>query len=735
MQLPRPLARFGGAALAACACVAVAGVSPAFAQVSSPAVIQPTAGTTQVNLIGFNDFHGRINDADRFAANVLTAQAPFGEANTLILGNGDQVGATVFESAALNDQPTIDALNALGVESYTMGNHEFDKGAADAVGRIQNGTNGPDLAANVTDASGAHPFGEYALFTVNGKQVAVIGAVTSEVPSLVSPDGITGYTFEDPVAAVNRVAAQLSDGNPANGEADVIVASYHDGGPVAGNDQLQANMANTPFAHMVNDTVPAVDAIFNAHTHMAYAYDAPIGASTRPVIQADSYGTSIAQVVLTIDANNNVTLAQSSVIPTPKAVPTDLANDPTILKIQQIMADAVAQSGPIGAQVIATQTADLTRAKQCEPGSIQVAADGTTSNCVAAVKDDRANESALGGVVANSMLDSLNGAGHPVDIAMINPGGLRADIMNDGQVTYKEAASVLPFANTLMQVELTGADLKQILEEQWQPDGSQRPYLQLGLSDGFTYTYDPDRPRGDRILSMSLNGTFIDPAKVYHVAAPSFLATGGDNFAGFKKATLVKDTGLIDLESFVKWVKAKGQLPIDNNRNGVIVPALADKDGYPYTETVKAGSAFSFGVAGFDLASLGYTQNSVIKGELIGPDGARIALPGEATVTDPNIAGLEITIPENLATGQYTLVLSFDNSDTVTYLPLSVEGLPQSAPTETAQSSETAQSTEAPAPAAEALAGTGAELDVAGWIAVAAALAVAGGAFLARRRA
>lgn len=157
MQLPRPLARFGGAALAACACVAVAGVSPAFAQVSSPAVIQPTAGTTQVNLIGFNDFHGRINDADRFAANVLTAQAPFGDANTLILGNGDQVGATVFESAALNDQPTIDALNALGVESYTQGNHEFDKGAADAVGRIQNGTNGPDLAANVTDASGGAP--------------------------------------------------------------------------------------------------------------------------------------------------------------------------------------------------------------------------------------------------------------------------------------------------------------------------------------------------------------------------------------------------------------------------------------------------------------------------------------------------------------------------------------------------------------------------------------------------
>lgn len=735
MQLSRPLARFGGASLAACAFVAGVGVAPVFAQVSTPAVIQPTAGTTQINLVGFNDFHGRINDADRFAANVLQAQAPYGEANTLILGNGDQVGATVFESAALNDQPTIDALNVLGVESYTQGNHEFDKGAADAAGRIQNGTNGPDLAANVTDASGAHPFGEYAMFTVNGKQVAVIGAVTGEVPSLVSPDGIVGYTFEDPVAAVNRVAAQLSDGNTANGEADVIVASYHDGGPLAGDDQLQANLSNASFAHMVNDTAAEVDAIFNAHTHMAYAYDAPAGSSTRPVIQADSYGVSIAQVVLTVDANNKVTLAQSSVIPTPMQVPAEFASDPKILQIQQIMADAVTQSGPIGAQVIASQSADLTRAKQCETGSIQVGTGGITSGCVVTVSDDRANESALGGAVANSMLDSLNGAGHSVDIAMINPGGLRADIMNDGSVTYKEAASVLPFANTLVQVELTGADLKQILEEQWQPDGSKRPYLQLGLSDGFTYTYDPERGAGDRILSMALNGEFIDPTATYYVAAPSFLAAGGDNFAGFKNATSVKDTGLIDLESFVNWVKTKGQLPIDNNRNGVIVPDGDGQESYPYASTVKAGDTINFGVAGFDLASLGYTQNSVVKGELIGPNGDRIALPGEATVADPNMAGLAITLPGGLMTGQYTLVLGFDNSDTVAYLPLSVEGLPQPAPSETAQPIETVAPAETPAPAEEALAGTGAELDVAGWIAAVAALAVAGGAFLARRRA
>lgn len=673
MKKFRPLA-LGAAASAAVALGATGVAAPAFADVTSPNIIQPTAGATQINLIGFNDFHGRINDADRFAANVLAAQAPYGEAGTIILGNGDQVGASVFESAVQNDEPSIKALNALGVESFTQGNHEFDKGAADATGRIQAATNGPDLAANVTDASGAHPFGEYATFQVNGISVAVIGAVTAEVPSLVSPDGIKGYTFEDPVAAVNRVAATLSDGDAANGEAQVIVASYHDGAPLAGNDKLTQNLTNSNFAHMVNDTSPKVAAIFNAHTHMPYAYET--GASKRPVIQADAYAASIAQVVLTVDAAGQVTASSSSVIPTPKAVPAELATDSRIVAIQQIMKDAKATADVLGAEVLATQDADLTRAKQCEPGTLKVAADGSTSGCTVTVSDDRANESALGGVVANSMVDSVRATGRPVDFAFMNPGGLRADILNnDKQVTYKEAASVLPFANTLSYLQLTGADVKAILEEQWQPATASRSYLQLGISDDLTYTYDPSRPAGSRITSMAFQGQSIDPATTFNVVVPNFLAAGGDNFVSFKKASSVADSGLIDLESFVKWVKSKGVLPTDKARNGVEVTGIE----------LGADRVLKFTAKKFDLGSLGYIQNQKVTATL---EGGQLTAPvslGDTTIAAdaPNTANFALKIPAEVPAGAYAVKLAFANSDTTVtfYVEMTSPGITRTAGT------------------------------------------------------
>ena len=84
----------------------------------------------------------------------------------------------------------------------------------------------------------------------------------------------------------------------------------------------------------------------------------------------------------------------------------------------------------------------------------------------------------------------------------MNPGGLRADMNGNNaggypaELSYKQAATVQPFANTLVNVKLTGAQIKAALEQQWQPAGSSRPFLRLGTSKGFTYTYDPAAPSG-----------------------------------------------------------------------------------------------------------------------------------------------------------------------------------------------------------------------------------------------
>ena len=139
-----------------------------------------------------------------------------------------------------------------------------------------------------------------------------------------------------------------------------------------------------------------------------------------------------------------------------------------------------------------------------------------------------------------------------VDLGITNPGGLRAELLyagdttanpanTDGVVTFAEANAVLPFSNTVATVDLTGAELDEVLEQQWQrnPDGTvpSRPYLQLGLSENVRVTTDPTREEGDRVTSIRIDGELVDPAATYTVSTLSFLATGGDNFRAFAEGT------------------------------------------------------------------------------------------------------------------------------------------------------------------------------------------------------
>lgn len=745
MTTPTRKRATAAAAVLGTAALVSAFAAPAQAAVLSPSFIEPTAGAKQINIVGFNDFHGRFLEADLFAATVLQAQQGFGEENSLVISNGDAVGASLFESSIQQDQPTIDVLNTIGVDSWTQGNHEFDQGIDDATGRISPATNGPDLAANVTLADGSHPFDTHAIFEVNGLKVAVIGAVTEETSALVSPDGIKGVTFGDPVEAVNKVAAELT----ASKAADVIIASYHEGAPNS-DVPLATNEETEVFRHIVQDTAPEVDAIFNAHSHREYAYDAPNGASTRPVIQAGQYAENIAQVALTVDASGNVTKSDSSVVPTLEAVPAALESDPRIAEVRKIRDAAVAEADVLGAEVVGTQTGDLSRGKEYEPGTLVVAEDGTTSGGVVKTADNRADESSLGGIVSQSMLESVASTGRDVDAAIMNPGGLRADLLdNDGQITYKEAATVLPFANNLSVVSLKGVDLKNVLEEQWQLTASgavpSRPYLQLGLSDNFSYIFDSSRPRMERIVGLSINDEPVKPDETYNIVMPTFLAAGGDNFHSLNNNVGVQDTGLIDLDAFVSWIRSEtaaspeGVTP-DVKRNGIEIIGL------PENNTFVAGETYTLTVSKFNLTSLGFVQNLSVVGWL-----GEVELGAQTVdLATPNQVEFTFTVPENGAakTPDSRLAFLASESGAVVSLPVVVPPLVEPTatpePTVTVEPTATATATAAPVPTATtpaadggALATTGAD-DNAIFAAIAGALAllVAGGAaMLLRRRA
>ncbi|HEY2556986.1 MAG TPA: ExeM/NucH family extracellular endonuclease, partial [Diaminobutyricibacter sp.] len=437
------------------------------------------AAPVTLNLLNINDFHGRIDsNTVKFAGTVEKLRAQAGDANSLFLSDGDNIGASLFASASAGDIPTIDVLDALELKASSVGNHEFDKGFSDLTGRVKDAAAFSYLGANVYKKGTTDPaLPEYAVFAVDGLKVGVIGAVTEETPALVSPGGISTLDFGDPVAAVNRVATQLTDGDPSNGEADVLVAEYHEGagfGTPDGSTLEKELAAGGAFADIVTKTSPKVAAIFTGHTHKQYAWDAPVpgvDGATRPIVQTGSYGENIGQVTLTVDPETDAVTGHTArnVARTTETDASLVAAYPRVATVKTIVDKALADAAVIGNQKVGSVTKDITTAY------------------LGGARDDRMSESTLGNLVADSLLTTLSptelgGA----EIGVVNPGGLRADLLYgaDGSISYAQANAVLPFVNNLWTTTLTGAQFKQALEQQWQrnADGTvpSRPFLNLG---------------------------------------------------------------------------------------------------------------------------------------------------------------------------------------------------------------------------------------------------------------
>lgn len=662
-------------AVAATAAAAALIVPSAFAATKvDPDKIDPSL--TQLNILNTNDFHGHFTKD--FACTVTSAQRELPGA--VFLSAGDNVGGTPFASASQNDEPALSYLNALGLKASTVGNHEFDKGFDDLRDRIQPHSDFTYLGANVYKKGTQTPaLPAYTVLNIAGLRVGVVGAVTDTVPSLVSAPGIAGLDFGDPVAAVNRVAAQLKDGNPANGEADVIVAEYHEGAPAGGDVTLVADEANSPtFAAIVNKTAASVDAIFTGHTHQIYAFDGPVpgGSGTRPVVQTDFYAAYLG--VLQLGHNKQTRkVEQYSFVNRQVAAPSEAcASDPAYVKAAGIVDAANAKADEIGKQQIGTVTADITTA---------YGTDGA--------RDDRMRESTLSNAIAQSYLDSINKPGRlgGVDIGVMNPGGVRAELLakNDGRITYADAASIMPFNNTVQTISLTGAQFVRVLEQQWQPAGSSRPFLQLGLSDNVTYTYDPDAAAGSHINSVRIDGKALDPAASYKIASNSFLISGGDNFTEFAKGTGSADSGLIDQSLFVEWIKEHSPLSPSFVKHAVAVK------GQP--TSVKAGSKVSFTVSGLDLTSLGAPTTTSVQVLLGGKDLGTFAVTKGLSTAPPfptrnESADITVTIPADATGGASELVVKAAQTGTTVTMPVTVQAAASPSPSSPSPSSSTGAS-------------------------------------------
>ena len=592
--------------------VVVAATATVFA-LGAGAVVAPAAeaapGDVKINLVTVNDFHGRIeagppNSPSGGIAALATAvnQIRATNPNTVFAAAGDMIGASTFTSFIQDDVPTIETLNEAGLDVSAAGNHEFDQGWADLRDRVLPLADWEYISANVWDEEkNDYALAPYWTETFDGVTIGFIGAVTEELPALVSPAGIATLDVRPVVDSVNAVADQLSDGVAANDEADVLVLLVHEGATQP--TEASATDLTTPFGKIVKGVSDDVDAIVSGHTHLAYN----LVIDDRPVISSGQYGERFSDMVIEVDPT---TKAITSMVNTTYAMTTGTGATGDLYKpvftpgvaeqpIVQLVAEAVAYAKVEGGKEVGDITASFQRGIQPRTPVPGEENQSTT-------QEARGAESTLGNFVADVQLDQTQVRFPDTDIAFMNPGGLRAN-MNyastgeedpDGNVTYAEAAGVQPFANTLVTMTLTGAQVKTVLEEQWQPATASRPFLKLGVSKGLTYITDYTAASGSRITNLEFNGAPVAPAAEYRVVVNSFLASGGDNFLTLAQGTQRADSGLVDLEAMVSWFAT----------NGAASPDIAQRSIGVALSPAPGGQGYAVGTdVQVDLSSLDFT--------------------------------------------------------------------------------------------------------------------------------
>ncbi|WP_461638234.1 ExeM/NucH family extracellular endonuclease [Leucobacter sp. BZR 635] len=623
-----------------------------------------TAQPVSIDVATINDFHGRI-EADGKAAGAAVISGAVAEfrknnPNLIFAGAGDLIGASTFTSFIQKDEPTIDALNLAGLDVSAAGNHEFDEGWEDLRDRVQDRADWEYISSNVfVTETGEPALAPSWVREVDGVKVGFVGAVTEDLDTLVSPEGIKDLEVRSVAESVNDAAAALRDGDDANGEADVVILLVHEG---AATTDPATITPESQLGKIVNGVGDDVDAIVSAHTHLAYNHVI----DGRPVVSAGQHGENLGLMNLQVDRDTKELISiKNEIKPLVVDGEPQYPADPAV---QEVVDAAKAEADVLGGVSVGSITGDFNRARQ---------SDGKTEN--------RGGESTIGNFVADAHLWSTD-----ADIALMNPGGIRANLAHassgegdpDGNVTYREAATVQPFANALTTIQLTGAQVKSVLEEQWQPEGSARPFLKLGVSKGLNYQYDPAAARGEHITSLTLDGKPLDMAKTYTVAANAFLAGGGDNFVTFREGTDLRDTGRSDLQSMVEWFAINKEATPDLAQRAVGVQISAP--AAQAAEAAKAAAADAGEYAAGDKVTVDLSSLAFSAGEAV-PEAVTATLAGKEIATAPvdtavtdawdeaGRATLSFTVPAGLAGAQQLEIVTSDGLTRVA-VPLTLAG-------------------------------------------------------------
>ena len=540
--------------------------------VSGPVHAPPPAPAVQVKILAINDFHGQITPGQTLnkrpvggipvlASYLNAAMASKDTDGVIIALPGDVVGASPPESGLLLDEPALLFFNtyanpycSIGSKSLenscnmvaTPGNHEFDKGIPELMRKI-NGGNGattithlvdpypgsktPYVCANVVwKANNTPVFPPYTLKNISGVQVAFIGADTTDTPRIQKSPDVRDLIFLDEAESINRYIPEIQN----QGVHAMVVLLHEGGSQIAYEGPTQANGTVTGrVATIIPRLDSDIDVVLSGHTDaFINAYLTNAGGNPVLVTEAYNYGRAYADIDLIIDrATGEIVNKSARIIPTYANESFGTSPDPAAVAF---LADDRKAIAPEVNRMIGVAAQDLNR-------------DQTP-----------AGESALGDLVADSQRAAMK-----TDVAFMNHGGVRAYLAK-GNVTWGNLYSVQPFADTVLSMTLTGEEIKRVLEQQWLEP---LPPKNLVVS-GLRYTWDAARPPGSKVTDVKIQGSSLDPERIYTVSTVYFLAGGGDGYTTLREGQNIT-YGPSDVDALVAYVQSLPQ-PLNITTDGRI---------------------------------------------------------------------------------------------------------------------------------------------------------------------
>jgi 5'-nucleotidase len=544
--------------------------------------------TKTIQLLGVNDFHGNLESPRSIARGPNQPAVPVGGAayldahldereaenpkGTIRVHAGDMVGASPLISSYFHDEPTVYAMNSMDFDVGTLGNHEFDEGGEEMLRLLRGGqrsdgkeekdgpdgqpinTSDPDFpgadfpytSANTVYAeSGKNVLRPYRIVERKGVKVGFIGVTTDDTPNIVTPDEVAPFRFLDLSDSVNKYVRALRQQG-----VETIVVLAHEGGVQTPLPPATPTSATGEILTETAQMSDNVDVVIAGHSHSKLdncvddadgtVRDAATGGCGKDklVVEAFSAGTAYDYVQM------NVNRRTEDVAGTSAEVVTTYQDEVTPdERTAAIVAEYKAEISPISERVVATASEPILRTERENDNKTSV---------------NNAGESELGDLIADAQRAFPAEQGStPVDFAFMNPGGIRADI-EQGPVTYGELFAVQPFDNQVVTMDLTGAQIYTLLDQQFPPNqaGSTTRILQVS---GLTYTYDKNAPQGQRITNLTNTGGTTDApiqnndGTTYRVAVNSFIASGGDSFTVLKEGQNVETIGS-DLDALEAYI-------------------------------------------------------------------------------------------------------------------------------------------------------------------------------------